>query len=63
MTEKPYKDNRNPKEILDTVSMRITPDGHNFPNLLEVYAPKPKDIRTKDESHNQRRKMRRITRR
>lgn len=52
-----------PKEVLETISMRVTPDGHNFPNLLEVYPPTERDIKTKDESHNQRRKMRRITRR
>lgn len=38
-----------PKEILETISMRVVPDGHNFVNLLGGYEPTQKDIRAKGD--------------
>jgi hypothetical protein len=43
----------NPKEVLDTLSMRVVPDGNNFPNLLEGYQPTLKDIREKGDGGDQ----------
>lgn len=50
-----------PREILDSISMRVQPDGNNFPNQLEVYYPTDVDIRRKGDDETKKRHMRRIS--
>jgi hypothetical protein len=50
-----------PREIRDTVSMRVVPDGNNFPNLLEGFPPTELDIRQKGDDRIKKSRMRRVT--
>ena len=38
-----------PREIAETLSMGVIPDGNNFPNLLDVYQPSELNIRQKGD--------------